>query len=119
MPAIEGEIGRVNMHNSDGVSGRVTCLLAHDLLNKLAAIVGNIDILVARNEWDPECYQRLNHMRTLAALMGEMLHQRACEVELLNHTVTLQHESPNEALSGDQRKAPHRVSEEIEHEIVV
>ena len=69
------------MQNTNGPSSHVTCQLAHDLLNKLTAIVGHCDILdTHEHPSSVECHDRLHRIRALACLMAAMLHEQQCGV---------------------------------------
>jgi hypothetical protein len=113
------------MQNSDGVANHVTCLLAHDLVNKLSAIVGHCDILDTkildtRNEADSECHEGLRHIRQLATLMATMLHQRQCEVDAGDGALTLHDGFAIEAhhQHTDKNLAQQMPSEALEEAVV-
>jgi len=57
---------------------RPTCLLAHDLINKIAAIVANCDQL--ETESDASCLDRTEKIKELATGMAETLLLRKCEL---------------------------------------
>ncbi len=79
------------MQNSDGVAGHVTCLLAHDLVNKLSAIVGHCDILDTTGA-SSACHDGSHQIRVLATLMATMLHQRQCEIDDGNRVLPRPHD---------------------------
>lgn len=59
------------------------CMVAHDLVNKLSAIVGHCDLLIEITERDPEYARRLTLIRDIAKAAAEELaeHQRKLAAE--------------------------------------
>jgi hypothetical protein len=56
------------------------CPLAHDLINKLAIIVGNCDLLVERIPETSPLWNRMLLVRDLAKAVGEQLGQLQCDL---------------------------------------
>lgn len=56
------------------------CPLAHDLINKLAIIVGNCDLLVERIPETSPLWNRMLLVRDLAKAVGEELGQLQCDL---------------------------------------
>jgi len=56
-------------------------MLAHDLTNKLAAVVSHCDLLQLEVEAGSASSQHAEKIRLLAMQMGDMLHTRECERE--------------------------------------
>ena len=61
------------------MSCRPSCMLAHDLANKLAAVVSHCDLLELEVNPSSSAYQHSEKIRHLALQMGEMLYTRECE----------------------------------------
>jgi light-regulated signal transduction histidine kinase (bacteriophytochrome) len=60
------------------------CSLAHDLVNKLSAIIGFCDLLVEKAEQqDAECVNRLTSIHALAASAAKQLTDHQCELSVL------------------------------------
>ena len=59
------------------MSCRPSCMLAHDLANKLAAVVSHCDLLEL--EVSSSAYQHGEKIRQLALQMADMLQTRECE----------------------------------------
>ena len=60
------------------------CLLAHDVVNKLSAIVGFCDLLVENvKRRDTECVKRVMSIQELAKSAAEDLIEHQCELSLL------------------------------------
>src|SRR6185437_12051306 len=80
------------MHESGGKANNVACILAHDLVNKITAIVCHCDILEtkAADHGDVECREHLRKVRDLATGMALMLHRGECAVQAVNGILTLQ-----------------------------
>ena len=65
----------------DSKPGRMPlCMLAHDLLNKTAAIVGYCELLKMNGSANSECLLRLEKISNLATEMAGILHGRECAV---------------------------------------
>jgi hypothetical protein len=62
------------------MSCRPSCMLSHDLANKLAAIVAHCQILEINIEVGSPSYARVEKVKSLALQMGDMLHTRECEL---------------------------------------
>ena len=56
------------------------CLLAHDLVNKLAVIIGYCELLDKNVELGSECAKRLVLIRKVAEVMAEEVNQHQCEI---------------------------------------
>jgi len=57
------------------------CLLSHDLLNQLAVIVGNCDLLSKEAPAGSESARRLFRIRQVAKEMAEQLNQHQCDID--------------------------------------
>ena len=55
------------------------CLLAHDLNNKLAVIVGQCELL-SEHTHDPECVARLQTIAQAAKLMADAVNGHQCQI---------------------------------------
>ena len=55
--------------------------LAHELINKLAIIVGNCDLLEEEAPEDSHCLKRLRAIREVAMSMAKSLHPRQGRLE--------------------------------------
>jgi len=84
---IEGENCEIDM-NEPG--GRHFCLLAHNVVNKLSAILGHCEILDAEAHADPQCIERLHKIRDLASSAAAMLQNGECEVEAVTRILELE-----------------------------
>jgi len=59
--------------------GHHFCLLAHNVVNKLSAIIGHCEILNIDAHESPECIERLRKIRDLASSAAAMLQSGECE----------------------------------------
>ena len=84
---IDGK-NRVSLMNSP--NERHFCLLAHNVVNRLSAIVGHCEILDADAHGDRECLERLHKIRDLAASAAAMLQTQECEIEAVNRILELE-----------------------------
>ncbi len=100
------KVNGVVMQSRHEVRGHVSCMLAHDLLNKVSAIVGFCDLL-ASDQTDSQKEIHLHRMRVTALLIADMLNVRSC--------------SPMVYLSGQQelveKSVEKKPSEKVEPEI--
>jgi len=83
------------MEESLGVAAHVGCFLSHDIVNKLAAIIGQCDILETEGA-TAECLSRLSKIRNLAQAASTILNTRSCEVQALKRLSELEQDSANE-----------------------
>jgi hypothetical protein len=81
------------MENIDLGRYQPSCILAHSLINKLSAIIGNCDLLKEEAPEDPKCLQRLGFIRETARAMAEELRVHQCHLGLINQN----HSSENQA----------------------
>ena len=58
--------------------GHHFCLLAHNVVNKLSAIIGHCEMLDI-DAHEPQCIERLHKIRELASSTAAMLQSRECE----------------------------------------
>lgn len=63
-----------------------SCILAHDLINKLTVIVGRCDLLKERAPEDSECLKHLALIRDAAKAMAEELNQHQCRLDAMMRT---------------------------------
>ncbi|MFZ0806328.1 MAG: hypothetical protein WAN03_09105 [Candidatus Sulfotelmatobacter sp.] len=68
------------MEPSNTNSYQLECPLAHDLINKLTAIVGHCDLLVERVPESSPLFARMLLVRDMAKSVGEELGQFQCEL---------------------------------------
>ena len=81
---LEGEKGCQEFMQSNGEKHQHACLLAHDVVNKLSAIIGFCDLLVENAEQpDTECATRLTSIRELAKSAAKQLIDHQCELSVL------------------------------------
>jgi len=69
---------------SEGESNhQPACMMTHNLVNKLSAIVGHCDLLIEQTEQDSEFLQRLTLIRAIAEKAAKDLteHQRESAAE--------------------------------------
>jgi len=76
------------MQQIPGVAAHVRCLLSHDLVNKLSAIIGHCDILETKDA-SAECLSRLQKIKELAEAASNLLNTRSCEVQAVNQILRL------------------------------
>ena len=67
------------MH-STGKKHQPACLLAHDLVNKLTAIIGYCDLLIEKAEEETECAKRLRLIHNLAKSAAKELAEHQCQL---------------------------------------
>lgn len=67
------------MH-STGEQHQPACLLAHDLVNKLSAIIGYCDLLIEKAEEETECAKRLRLIHNLAKSAAKELAEHQCQL---------------------------------------
>jgi hypothetical protein len=60
---------------------RPSCNLAHELVNKLAAIVGYCDLVEDHAAEEPECHKHLEAIRKIATGMAEALAAHQCDLD--------------------------------------
>lgn len=68
------------MEKLDKEPYQTECPLAHDLINKLAVIVGNCDLLVERIPETSPLWYRMLLVRDLAKSVGQELGQLQCDL---------------------------------------
>jgi len=73
------KVNGVAMQLRHGVQEHVSCMLAHDLLNKIAALIGFCD-LIASDQTDSEKEVHLQRLRITALLMADMVNARSCSL---------------------------------------
>jgi hypothetical protein len=70
---------------ASGVAANVACLLSHDVVNKLSALIGHYDILETKDA-SAECISRLQKIKELAEA-AYILNVRSCELQPINRHV--------------------------------
>lgn len=71
------------MQKSESTTYIPGCMLAHDLINRLAVIVGYCDLLVDEDEsTDAKQHKRLTAMRDIAVSTVEELRTHRCKFEI-------------------------------------
>ena len=73
---VYGQQNRGGEEEDFDMSCRPSCMLAHDLANKLAAVVSHCDLLELEVS---SVHQRAEKIRQLALQMADMLQTRECE----------------------------------------
>jgi hypothetical protein len=61
-----------------------SCILAHNLLNKLTVIIGGCDLLNEQVDEHSECSKRLATIRDVAKSMAEDLTQHQCYLDVMS-----------------------------------
>jgi hypothetical protein len=56
------------------------CVLAHNINNKLATIVGYCDLMADKAKEDPECSRRLGAIREIALSMSKEVNGHDCRM---------------------------------------
>jgi len=73
------KVNGVVMQSRHAVREHVSCMLAHDLLNKVTAIVGFCELL-ASDQTDSQKEIHLHRLRVTALLIADMLNERSCRL---------------------------------------
>jgi hypothetical protein len=71
------KVNGVVMQSRHDVQEHVSCMLAHDLLNKVTAIVGFCELL-ASDQTDNQREFHLHRLRVTALLIADILNERSC-----------------------------------------
>jgi len=58
-----------------------SCLLAHDLVNRLSVIIGHCDLLEEETEEDSGCAKRLRLIKEIARSIAKELNQHQCALD--------------------------------------
>ena len=74
-----------NMHDSQG-NYQPECAVAHDLINRLSAIIGHCDLLAGSTPPDSPSLERVLLIRHLAKLMAKDLGRFQCDLARLRET---------------------------------
>jgi hypothetical protein len=78
--------GRAIMEETSRSNYQPDCPLAHDLINKLAVIVGQCDLLVEKTPKDSPLFKQTLLVRDLAKAVGSELGQLQCDLARLRTT---------------------------------
>jgi hypothetical protein len=78
--------GRAIMEETSRSNYQPDCPLAHDLINKLAVIVGQCDLLVEKTPKDSPLLKQTLLVRDLAKAVGSELGQLQCDLARLRTT---------------------------------
>ena len=70
--------------------GHHFCLLAHNVVNKLAAILGHCEIFDVEAREHPECIERLHKIRDLASSAVTILQDGECETKAVTRILDLE-----------------------------
>lgn len=62
---------------------RPSCILAHELINKLTVIVGHCDLLKESAPEDSHCLERLKQIREVARSIAEDLNRHQCHLDTM------------------------------------
>lgn len=65
---------------STGEKHQPACLLAHNLVNKLSAIIGYCDLLMEKAEDETECAKQLRLIHNLAKSAAKELAEHQCKL---------------------------------------
>jgi len=68
------------------------CMLAHDLINRLAVIVGHCDLLTEDGPEDSKCHKRLALIREIAYTAATELGERQCDLDNLSRSAVIESE---------------------------
>ena len=110
LESIEGENCEIDMNEP---RGRHFCLLAHNVVNKLSAILGHCEILDAEADADPQCIERLHKIRDLASSAAAMLQNDECEVEAVTRILELESAFVTAAHRSPKPKKSPRSAERV------
>src|SRR5579872_5607405 len=94
--------------------GRHFCLLAHNVVNKLSAILGYCELLDAESHGDADCVQRLHKIRGLASSAAALLQGGNCEVEAVTRILELENAF---AALGNREESAGSVGKESEKQV--
>ena len=75
---------------------RPSCILAHELINKLTVIVGHCDLLKENAPEDSHCLERLMQIREVAKSMAEELNSHQCHLDTMLRTSVSQSHTRSE-----------------------
>lgn len=92
MPKILGDKGRkllAIMQTSKRECHQPMCMLAHELVNNLAVIVGHCELLGDPDRPDAERTKHLKAIRDTSKGMAEKLHQHQCHLAAIARTAGL------------------------------
>jgi len=81
--------------------GHHFCLLAHNVVNKLSAIIGHCEMLDIDAHDSPQCIERLHKIRDLASSAAAMLQSGECENAAVMRILELEN-----AFAGGNRQPP-------------
>lgn len=70
-------------NNFDFTKRQPSCILAHNLINKLTAIIGGCELLEEESEASSACVKRLQLIRDVAKSMADDLRQHQCYLDSL------------------------------------
>jgi len=82
------------------------CVLSHDLLNQLAVIVGNCDLLSKDAPEGSENARRLLLIRKVAKEMAAQLNQHQCKIDARTRTASTQDRSVAELVDMPSSGGP-------------
>ena len=71
------------MASSNDGGYQPSCMLAHQLINRLSVIVGFCDLLAEEALEAPECLRRLRQMREIASSAAEELVRHQCRLDAM------------------------------------
>ncbi len=81
------------MGNVNNDTYQPSCMLAHDLINRLAVIVGYCDLLAQESPDDSKGSKRLRIMRDIANSAAEELNKHQCRLDALTRIGATQNRS--------------------------
>jgi hypothetical protein len=100
------KVNGVVMPSRHGVGEHVSCMLAHDLLNKVTAVIGFCDLL-ASDQTDNQREIHLQRLRLTAWLIADMLNERPCSL------VVCSSEQQELVETCMERESPERVEPKV------
>lgn len=86
----------VRMPSSSDGGYQPSCMLAHQLINRLTVIVGFCDLLEGEALETPECLRRLRQMREIASSAAEELIRHQCRLDAVTQPESSQDAVPSQ-----------------------
>jgi hypothetical protein len=108
------------MRDSDATKHRPSCLLSHDIINKLSVIVGNCDLMLefeAGSELhDAALRRRVEVIRGTAAELAKNVTRHACNLDTVTRTILLR-DSATESVENSGEKSSRVEVREVDGQI--
>ncbi len=80
------------MEKSKARNLQPACMLAHNLINRLAVIVGHCDLLTEDSPTDSKCHKRLALIREIAYTAATELSEHQCNLDNLARSAVIESE---------------------------